>query len=107
MTTQEFIIQLFCLVDDQMPAMSKHPQAHLWPSELTTIGLLYALKGGSFRAFYRWLQRDYQALFGTLPERSRLGGLLHTHLASTDHFLAVPTFFSVVETYGIDLIHPW
>jgi hypothetical protein len=44
---------LFCVVDDQMAGMPKHPQARLWPSELVTIGLLFALKGGSFRAFYR------------------------------------------------------
>ena len=42
-------------------------QARLWPSELVTIGLLFALKGGSFRAFYRWLARDYAPLFGELP----------------------------------------
>jgi hypothetical protein len=106
MTTQEFIITLFCVVDDQMPGMPKHPQAHLWPSELVTIGLLFALKGGTFRAFYRWLVRDYAELFGGVPERTRLLRLLATHADWCDLFLADPTFFTVLDSYGIELIHP-
>ena len=54
MTTEDIIIQIFCLVDDQMKEVPKHRQAKLYPSELVTIGLLFALKGGHFRAFYRW-----------------------------------------------------
>ncbi len=69
MTTEDFIITLFCEVDDRMGQQPKHPQARLWPSELVTIGLLFALKGGYFRAFYRWLRRDYAALFGGGAER--------------------------------------
>jgi hypothetical protein len=106
MTTQEFIILLFCMVDDQMPGVAKHPQARLWPSELVTIGLLFALKGGTFRAFYRWLVRDYAALFGSVPERTRLLRLLVTHADWCEHFLADPTFFTVLDSYGIELIHP-
>lgn len=79
MTTQDIIIQIFCLVDDQMKEVPKHRQAKLYPSELVTIGLLFALKGGHFRAFYRWLKRDYDALFAGLPDRSRLQRLLVTH----------------------------
>lgn len=106
MTTQEFIILLFCVVDDRMPRIAKHPQARLWPSELVTIGLLFALKGGTFRAFYRWLVRDYAALFGGVPERTRLLRLLVTHVDWCEHFLADPTFFTVLDSYGIELIHP-
>ncbi|TMF52090.1 MAG: hypothetical protein E6I32_01410 [Chloroflexi bacterium] len=51
MTTQDIIIQMFCLVDDQMGNMPKHTQAKLYPSEVVTIGILFALKGGHFRAF--------------------------------------------------------
>ena len=106
MTTEDFIIALFCEVDDRMGDLPKHPQATLWPSELVTIGLLFALKGGYFRAFYRWLARDYAALFGGLPERSRLQRLLAAHQAWCDRFLADPTFFTVIDSYGIELIHP-
>jgi len=45
MTTEEFITALFCHVDDAMTAVHKHPQAHLYPSELVTLALLFALKG--------------------------------------------------------------
>jgi hypothetical protein len=105
--TVDFLISLFCLVDDRLGRQPKHPQAHLWPSELVTIGLLFALKGGSFRAFYRWLARDYAPLFGTLPERTRLLRALRAHEAETRAFLAAPTFFTVIDTYGIELLHPW
>jgi hypothetical protein len=43
MTTEDIIISVFCLVDDQMQEIPKHPQAKLYPSELVTIGLLFAL----------------------------------------------------------------
>src|SRR5947209_19114410 len=65
--TQDFVIWLFCLVDDRLNCRHKHPQAQLWPSELVTIGLLFALKGGSFRSFYRWLERDYAELLVGCP----------------------------------------
>lgn len=106
MATTEFIIALFCLVDDRLGPVPKHRQASLWPSEVVTIGLLYALKGGSFRGFYRRLARDHAALFGGLPDRTRLLRTLRTHDHWTDAFLAAPTFFTVLDTYGIELLHP-
>jgi hypothetical protein len=71
MTTIDFITELFCQVDDQMTKVPKHPQALLWPSEAVTVGLLYAIKGVSTRAFYRWLSNNYQPLFPKLPHRTR------------------------------------
>lgn len=106
MTTEEFIIALFCQVDDRMRDIPKHPQAKLYPSELVTIGLLFALKGGYFRAFYRWLERDFAALFAGLPERARLQRALEEHQDWCARFLAEPTFFTVIDSYGIELIHP-
>ncbi len=106
MTTEDFIINLFCWVDDHMPPVPKHAQAKLYPSELVTIGLLFALKGGYFRAFYRWLARDYAALFAGLPERTRVQRLLLAHQTWCNAFLAEPTFFTVIDSYGIELIHP-
>ena len=50
MTTDDIILHIFCFVDDNMPNISKHSQAKLYPSELVTIGILFALKGGFFRA---------------------------------------------------------
>jgi hypothetical protein len=106
MTTVDFIIELFCRVDDQMPRMKKHSQAHLYPSELVTIGLLFALKGCGTRAFYRWLSRDYRSLFPHLPERTRLFRLLGTHADLTDYFLADATTLGVIDAYGLEFIHP-
>src|SRR5215813_2324640 len=98
-TTIEFITALFCQVDDQLAGLPKHPEAHLWPSEVVTLGLLHALKGVGNRPFYRWL-------FPHLPERTRLFRLLRTHHAWAQGFLAAPTVLGVIDTYGIELIHP-
>ena len=106
MTTEDFIISLFCLVDDRMGKVEKRSDALLYPSELVTIGLLYALKGGFFRAFYRWLKRDFEDLFGALPDRTRIQRALRSHREWAACLLADPTFFTVIDTYGIELIHP-
>lgn len=106
MTTEDFIIQLFCQVDDQMKTIPKHPQALLWPSEVVTIGLLHAIKGVGNRAFYRWITNNYGAMFPGLPDRTRLFRLLKTHHAWTDFFLASPTLLGVIDSYGIELLHP-
>ncbi len=106
MTTEDIIIQIFMEVDEHMPDIPKHRQAKLYPSELVTIGILFALKGTGFRAFYRWLKRDYEGLFAGLPERSRLQRLLKTHQDWCDYFLAKPSFFTVVDSYPIELIFP-
>ena len=106
MTTEDFIISLFCLVDDRMGKVEKRSDALLYPSELVTIGLLYALKGGFFRVFYRWLKRDFEDLFVALPDRTRIQRALRSHREWADHLLADPTFFTVIDTYGIELIHP-
>jgi hypothetical protein len=75
-STEEFIIGLFVRVDDTMLDVPLHPQRLLYPSEIVTLGLLYALKGVSQRAFYRWLSRDYSGLCPCLPARTRLFRLL-------------------------------
>ena len=105
MTTVDFITALFYEVDEQLHAIPKHPEAHLWPSEVVTLGLLHALKGGGNRPFYRWLTRDYRPLFPRLPERTRLFRLFKTHQDWTQVFLAAPTVLGVIDTYGIEL-HP-
>src|SRR3989449_5721872 len=93
-TTIDFITALFCQVDDHLAGLPKHPEARLWPSEVVTLGLLHALKGGGNRPFYRWLTRDYRALFPQLPERTRLFRLFRTHQAWTQVFLALQRHFS-------------
>jgi hypothetical protein len=105
-TTSDFITALFCQVDDHLSGLPKHPEAHLWPSEVVTLGLLHALKGVGNRPFSRWLTRDYRPLFPRLPERTRLFRLLTTHQDWARAFLAVPTVLGVIDTSGIELIHP-
>lgn len=106
MTTERFIIELFCRIDNQMPGISKHPQARLYPSELVTLAVLFVLKGTSGRAFYRWIERDFSHLFPKLNERTRLFRLFAAHQDWADHFLAAPTVLGVVDSYGVELIHP-
>ena len=107
MSTEDFIIGLFIRVDSMMVSVPKHPDAHLYPSEIVTLGLLFALKGVGPRPFYRWLRNNYHHWFPGLPERTRLFRLLATHAAWTDYFLAQPTVLGVADTYGIELRHPW
>jgi|SRR5215471_15672252 len=102
MTAWDFIIALFYHVDEQLHDMSKHPEAHLWPSEVATLGLLHALQGVGNRPFYRWLTKDNRALFPRLPECTRLFRLFKTHQAWTQAFLAAPTVLGVIDTYGIE-----
>jgi hypothetical protein len=105
-TTEYFIIELFCQVDDAMPDAEKHSQACLYPSEVVTLALLFALKGVGNRAFYRWLKRDYGPLFPKLPERTRLFRLFNTHRHWIDRFMAPPSLIGLIDTFGIELIHP-
>lgn len=112
LSTEDFIITLFCKVDDfclsdkELRWEVKHPQGKLHPSEIITLGMLYALKGGGQRAFYRWLKRDYAHLFPCLPERTRLFRSLNTHHLWCERFRAQPTVLGVCDSYGIELIHP-
>jgi hypothetical protein len=99
MTPQDFIIALFYAVDQEMLEVPKHSEAKLYPSEVVTLALLHAIKGGGTLAFYRWLTRDYLALFPQVPERTRLARLFKTHTAWTARFLAA-------DTYGIEVLHP-
>jgi hypothetical protein len=106
MTTQDFIMALFCTVDQGMLEVPKRPAAKLYPSAVVTLALLFAIKGGGRRAFYRWLTRDDLPLFPQVPERPRLARLFKTHTAWTTRFLAVPTVLGVADRYGIALLHP-
>lgn len=106
MTTEDFIIDLFCRVDERMKDVAKHGQANLYPSEVVVLALLFALKGVGNRAFYRWLTRDYRHLFPHLPERTRLFRLFNVHQQWTQRFMADYSLIGLFDSYGIELIHP-
>lgn len=109
MTTEDFITHLFSDVDDKLNEADKnqkHSQANLYPSEVVTLGLLFALKGKGNRAFYRWIQRDHSDMFPNLAERTRLFRLFNVHQDLIHIFMAAPSLIGVIDTYGIELIHP-
>jgi hypothetical protein len=93
----EFITALFYEVDEQIGAIPKHPEAHLWPSEVVTLGLLHALKGVGNRPFYRWLTRE----------------AVYLHTADNYHRLTRPTFTGAKRPNERALLasqrpsHPW
>jgi len=106
MATDDLIIELFCRIDARMKAVPQHAQAALWPSEVVTIGCLFALKGVGGRAFYRWLSQNYGDWFPRLPERTRLFRRLKAQWEWTLLFLAKPSLLGIIDSYGIELIHP-
>lgn len=106
MSNEGFIIHLFCQVDDEMAEAEKHPLAKLYPSEVVTLALLFALKGVGNRAFYRWIERNYLHLFPDLTHRTRLFRSFNKQRYWTEQFMADPSLIGTIDTYGIELIHP-
>ncbi len=106
MSTEDILIRLFLIVDPAMPDVKKRADARLYPSEVVTIGLMFALKGGKYRPFYRWLAANLGTWFPRLPEQSRLLRLLRDYSHYAERFLKDPSFFTVIDTFGIELIHP-
>ena len=100
---------LYVGVDDTLQTQDynhDHPQAKLSISELVTIGLLFSLKGGSFRRFYPWLVANLGDCFPTLPQRSRLQRRLLKQQALVMNFLADASLFCIADSYGVELRHP-
>jgi hypothetical protein len=106
MTTQDYILTRFCQIDDQRASGPKRSDAKLYPSEVVTLALLFAIKGVGTRAFSRWLLRDYQAWFPHVPERTRLFRLFKTPVAWSAQLLAEPTVLGGADSYGREFIHP-
>ncbi len=106
MSDEDFITELFWRIDETLKDVPKHSQAALYPSEVVTLALLFALKGGRSRAFYRWLSKNWRKLFPHLPDRTRLFRLFVSHQDLTDRFMAEPSLLGVIDSYGIELIHP-
>jgi hypothetical protein len=106
MTTEDSIVHIFYHVDNGVGAVGKDPCAKLYPSEVVTLGILFALKGGRFRAFYRWLKRDFEQLFAGLPDRTNVLRQLSTYQSLTDALMEQPSVLNVVDSYPIELIFP-
>ncbi len=106
MPTTDLITGLFCIIDAELDDVKQHAQAKLHPSEVVTLMLLFSAKGGHYRAFYRWMLYNYRSMFPNAPHYTRLLRLFRTHAHLCDRFLASMTVMSIVDTYGIELIHP-
>jgi len=106
MTTEDIIIHIFYYVDEVLKEQPKHHNTSLYPSYVVTIGILFALKGGRFRAFARWLKRDFAYLFGGLPDRTNLQRQLQHQQALTQHLLVTPTLFTVIDSFPVELLFP-
>jgi hypothetical protein len=98
MTTEDFISALFYRGDEAMKDRSQPPLANLGPSEIVTLGLLFARNGSGNRAVYRWLSRDGRPLFPALPDRTRVCRLLAPPRVWTEEFLAPPSVLGVVDS---------
>jgi hypothetical protein len=100
MTTDDIILHIFYLVATSLPAIPSHDfvsQAKLYPSELVTIDILFALKGGCFRAFYRWLDREAGSHPRYIvPEAERMGGQV-CHFGSFPNFCQLFPLISIVK----------
>jgi hypothetical protein len=105
-TDSDFITELFCRVDDKLLNVGKHQQAKMYPSELVTLGLLFALKGSGSRAFHRWLWRNCRDLFPTLLERTRFFRALKQQRVWLNLFWADPSLIGLIDSFGIELLHP-
>ena len=103
---QDIILQLFCAIADRLRSVDrKHPQGRLYLSEIVLCGVLFVLKGVSFRRFYHWLAEQH--LFSQLPERSRLLRLIVAKRDFCNLFLASSTLFEVLDSFGVEMVHPW
>src|SRR5512135_1372037 len=106
MIPSDFIIDVFCRVDDRLRDVPTHPQAQVWPSEVVTLALVFARKGVGPRPFYRWLVRDYADLCPHLPERTRLFRWFTSPWRWRDAFMAEVTVQGVIDTAGIERLQP-
>ena len=98
MPTDEVIIGVFCMIDAELGPVKKHVQAKLYPSEVVTLMLLFAMNGGHYRSLYRWMLYTYRFLFPNAPHYSRLLRLFRTHAHVHERFLASLTTLSSVDT---------
>ncbi len=106
MPTDEFITRLFCMIDEEMGPVKKYADELLYASEVVTLMVLFAIKGGKYRAFYRWIDYNHRSLFPKLPEQSRLWRLFQSHQDWCKIFLGDPSMMSIIDTYSMELIHP-
>jgi len=79
-------------------------------TRIVTLAMLHALKAAQWaprqRAFYRWLVANHAALFPKLSSRTRLFRTFNVYRVFAEEFLAAPSLLGVIDSYGIELLHP-
>ena len=70
------------------------------------LGLVVRAEGSWPTRLYRWLSRDYCPLFPKIPERTRLFRSFNRHRVYLKRFWAEPSLLGLIDSYGIELIHP-
>lgn len=90
--------ELFCRIDDAMGDIPKHMQAKLYPSEIVTLGLVFALKGVGERAFYRWLAQDHLDLF---PNSAKDGAKLRSARKANHRWIVGSKLCFVLNKLGL------
>jgi len=93
----------FAIADELKKEDVKHPLSTLYLSEIILLGMLFVLKGTSFRRFYNWLS---SMEIMKLPERSRLMRIIQKHHFVTERFLAKETLFNITDSFGVEIIKP-
>ncbi|GIW28926.1 MAG: hypothetical protein KatS3mg070_2289 [Meiothermus sp.] len=91
LSLEDVALVMYVGVDDALSLKAeqrKHRQTKLCLSELVTIGLMFSLKGSSFRRSYLWLIANLGDCFPHLPERTRLQRRLLQYQTLVVHFLA-------------------
>ena len=90
-----------------MREVPNHPKAKLYPSEIVTFGLMFALKGIGPRALAPLARPKLSSMVSQPAAPHALvslapGGYSHpAHVGNA--FLAQPIVFGVADTYGIEV----
>ena len=101
----DIILHLFFAIAEGLKDKDrKHSQGKLYLSEVVLCGILFVLHGRSFRQFHTWLVK--RNLFQNLPERSRLNRLVNHYEYLCTGFLASKTFYGILDSFGVEVIHP-
>ena len=98
MQEEDTIITIYCAISEKLLYDNKAGNGLLWRSEILLCGVLFALRGGGFSSFYRWLCR--RGLLN-LPERSRLLKLIKKYAYQTALFLTPSMLFNIIPLFSI------
>lgn len=76
----------------------------LYPSEVVTISILFALKGCHSRAFCHWFKRDYATLVSRQYDRTTLQRQLCQQQYHGDRLLPDASLLNVIDNFPIELL---